>query len=570
MRHVQKGNAPGILTGDGANFQNAALQFAATGQTDANAYRSSLKKYAVYVGDNDDVFDHYGSGLFQKYSYYSDPAVKRQLIAEHHGKCAFCESFIMATDVGDVEHFRPKAAVTTRDPNDPRIEVAVPHPGYFWLSAHWANLYLSCKQCNQAFKKNFFDVWPADAPRMTPANRGVNEAHLLLSPARADNELRRLIRFNPETAEAMPNPENPYGVLPNRAQALPRIARTIEIVGLNRPRLVEARAHHLVKLRALFALVAGGGGLPADHAAPQVTDAAPAILDFVVPIDTAAADARLALERAVAPTAEFSALALDALIVWSALLQFRQIPVQVAQQQVNQIRLVQEPQRLNLSVELAEQRRVANAASSAEEAQPDTSDLDPQYNELLRRYKARIREIRRQRADLLARRQQVAQLQAQHQQIRTQNGLAEVEGDYQEALGAWRQLLFQAGGNEQLAQQNDVNNVRQTIANMEAQMAADPLARLIQEDNARRAVIEQVEKPLDKHYWALAEIYEDLVEVHEAYRIRGAPRATRGRRCEQLLAALGSMTNWLDSGAALSAAVQNHLQNRGFPPSIRL
>ena len=566
MRHIVKGAAPAVLAGTGDEFQDAAVEFAETGATDADEFADDLAKFAVHEGG---VFHHYSSGLFAKRSYYSDPAVKRQLIAEHAGKCAFCESFIMDTDVGDVEHFRPKAEVTTRHPFDPAIEVTVAaHPGYFWLSATWENLYLSCKQCNQAFKKNFFDVWP-DTARSVLGNLDVAEQHLLLTPAMADGDLRRLIRYDPATASALPNPEVPFGALAERAQALPRIGRTIEIVGLNRPRLREARAHHLVKLRALFVVVASGGGLPANHAPILVTDARPAILDFVVGADSAAADALVALHRAVALTAEFSALALDALIVWTAALRFQPVAAQVALQQQNQIRLQIEAQRLRPQIDLAEQLRAANAASSEAEAEADITDLDPQYTALLRRYKEAMVPIGRDAAALAEARRRANALTVEHNRIREQNGLLAAEGDYDIARGRREQLLMPVGGDVARARQPDFANVEALIANMDALIRADPMAGLIAADNARRAQIETIEEPLHEHSSVLYDINEDLIDLQESYRVRGTSRVARGARCELFVAALASATDWLDTGAVPSAEVQQHLVGRGFPPAIR-
>jgi 5-methylcytosine-specific restriction endonuclease McrA len=566
MRHIAKGAAPEILDGEGAQFEAAALEFALEGETTNDDFAADLKKFAVFDGDD---FTNYGSGLFAKRNYYSNPTVKRQLIAEHFGKCAFCESVIVTTDVGDVEHFRPKAEVTARHRDNPNIEVTVAgHPGYFWLSASWANLYLSCKQCNQANKRNFFDLWPG-SDRMTPAALDVAEVPLLLSPAIADDELRRLIRYNPANAEAMLNPTGTFGAIPNQANNLVRITRTIEIAGLNRPRLREARANHLVKLRSLFVHVANGGGLPPEHGPPRVTDARPAILDFMVPAESAAHDARLALTRAVAPSAEFSALALDALIVWSAALRFQEVPAPVALQQNNVIRLQVEPQRLTPPVVLAEQLRAANAASSEAEAEADISDLDPRYNELLRRYKAAMAPIGRDRVALNQRRQNANAARLEYQRLRAASGLVRVEEQYQLAVGRRDWLLFQAGGVPERAAQPEFGQVLLTIANMERQMREPPVSQWIAEDNTRRTQLEAFEAPLEAHSAVLNDINEDLVDLQEAYRVRGTPRAARGARCELFAAALASATAWLDDGTAPSEEVRAHLNGRGFPPGIR-
>ena len=70
-----------------------------------------------------------------------------------HGRCAYCEGDITDFQHGDIEHFRPKKAVT--DENDVPVSVTRedgsqrPHPGYFWLAYSWKNLLPSCVTCNQ-------------------------------------------------------------------------------------------------------------------------------------------------------------------------------------------------------------------------------------------------------------------------------------------------------------------------------------------------------------------------------------------------------------------------------------
>lgn len=76
-------------------------------------------------------------------------------------KCAFCERPTPDLRDGDVEHFRPKGAVTDekdnpvflRDEHDQILADAagkpVPHPGYYWLAYDWRNLLIACRRCNQ-------------------------------------------------------------------------------------------------------------------------------------------------------------------------------------------------------------------------------------------------------------------------------------------------------------------------------------------------------------------------------------------------------------------------------------
>ncbi|WP_299764437.1 hypothetical protein [uncultured Dokdonia sp.] len=77
------------------------------------------------------------------YEAYSHKDTKKVLKKVFNSKCAYCESFIMHIEPGDVEHFRPKAEIHTADGG-------VLIPGYYWLGADWKNLLLSCIKCNRS------------------------------------------------------------------------------------------------------------------------------------------------------------------------------------------------------------------------------------------------------------------------------------------------------------------------------------------------------------------------------------------------------------------------------------
>lgn len=156
---------------------------------------------------------------------YADPTVKQALIAAQHGKCCFCERFI--GEDGDVEHFRPKAAVCQGE--------GLPQetPGYYWLAYDWNNLLLACKICNQRYKKNFF-------PLVHPSHRAkshhddiAQEEPLLIHPA--EQNPQDSLAFRRELAYAIDG--NPCG------------AATIKMLGLNtQATLVEQRRSHLALL----------------------------------------------------------------------------------------------------------------------------------------------------------------------------------------------------------------------------------------------------------------------------------------------------------------------------------
>jgi uncharacterized protein (TIGR02646 family) len=82
-----------------------------------------------------------GTGDFKA---YKTSGIREALNACFRFKCAYCESFYGATAPVAIEHYRPKAKVTTEQGD---------RPGYFWLAARWANLLPSCTDCNSARKQ---------------------------------------------------------------------------------------------------------------------------------------------------------------------------------------------------------------------------------------------------------------------------------------------------------------------------------------------------------------------------------------------------------------------------------
>lgn len=74
-----------------------------------------------------------------KFSVYKSDSAKSALEKLFHGKCAYCESFFASTQPVDVEHYRPKG----------EVEGEAGHPGYWWLAMIWSNLLPSCIDCNR-------------------------------------------------------------------------------------------------------------------------------------------------------------------------------------------------------------------------------------------------------------------------------------------------------------------------------------------------------------------------------------------------------------------------------------
>ena len=247
--------------------------------------RSELERaadhYAAQVAAGATKIKTYG------FSRYKLAEVKDELDQIFHGKCAYCESAYAATHPVDVEHYRPKGPV----------DGVVGHPGYWWLAADWENLLPSCIDCNrkrgqitpqpmdwslltlnntygfdhskemQSGKQSAFPLAPGSvhvADGSVPAQLDA-EARLLLDPTRdapgdhigfyvdRDNLISLVYPkpLDPAVTPGLPPAIRDIAELQaqaNQAQASPIGAVSIQIYGLNRLGLVQARTRLLREL----------------------------------------------------------------------------------------------------------------------------------------------------------------------------------------------------------------------------------------------------------------------------------------------------------------------------------
>jgi uncharacterized protein (TIGR02646 family) len=166
----------------------------------------------------------------QRATYGAKP-VKRVLVLAHGSKCCYCETKYEDPRHLDIEHFRPKVGV--RQSSSHPTE----YPGYYWLAYDWDNLLLSCEACNSDHKRTFF---PLANPRYRARNHHDDltvERPQLVNPVRTDP--RHHIRFQDET--------------PYHKTRKGRI--TIEVIGLRRPALREARFKYLAELKRNIEIV---------------------------------------------------------------------------------------------------------------------------------------------------------------------------------------------------------------------------------------------------------------------------------------------------------------------------
>lgn len=222
------------------------------------------------------------------FSRYRERSVKAELERLFHGKCAYCESFYGSTQPVDVEHYRPKG----------EVEGIEDHPGYYWLAMDWQNLLPSCIDCNRRREQKApnseigtvarlltsgeFDrsrrmsLGKASAfPLATEAGRAklpgeplAAEHRLLLDPTRDDPREHLTFFIDRENLiglvfpKAMIQPiataggEAPVTLvsIANRAGVSPMGLASIQIYGLNRLGLVQARTKILRDLEFLLEL----------------------------------------------------------------------------------------------------------------------------------------------------------------------------------------------------------------------------------------------------------------------------------------------------------------------------
>lgn len=176
-----------------------------------------------------------GSGHRFREHIYRHLSVLVALEELFHRKCAYCETPL--PEVGwDVDHFRPKGAVSERSE----------HPGYYWLAYEWSNLYPACEACNRR---------RLDHPTWADREAGIaggkltqfpleDEAGRALSPE-ADLGLECPVLLDPcaDTPEAHLL-YTPHGEI-EPAPDDPRAEATIDIFHLRRRRLRDRRKQHL-------------------------------------------------------------------------------------------------------------------------------------------------------------------------------------------------------------------------------------------------------------------------------------------------------------------------------------
>jgi hypothetical protein len=283
------------------------------------------------------------------FQVYKADEVKRRLEALFHGKCAYCETFYAQSAPMDVEHYRPKGAVD--EDKD--------HPGYWWLAMGWDNLLPSCIDCNRkrrqvtpissslielnresrslssaatmlSGKKDSFPIAPQGKRAMPKEASFALEKALLLDPCNHDPRDHLSFYIDPDNLISLVLPRAASGSAALEhlqavggdaaAQAEARAlsvngAVSIQVYGLNRLGLVQARTALLRRLEFLQTLIAELGTLAdalefpkpaADGAAPPVGARDLQVAEQLRRIQRRTLDEMRLMAR---PDAEFSELA---------------------------------------------------------------------------------------------------------------------------------------------------------------------------------------------------------------------------------------------------------------------
>jgi hypothetical protein len=135
---------------------------------------------------------------------------KAALCDAQNGVCAFCEHDASSSSFGDVEHYRPKGAVTPRSDGDPCTATSVPPKlddsasteGYWRLAFAWSNYLFACQLCNQQWKRDQFPLVDEGERDLTMVDgKATLERPLLLDPYRDDFDPRTHFEYVVSDAE---------------------------------------------------------------------------------------------------------------------------------------------------------------------------------------------------------------------------------------------------------------------------------------------------------------------------------------------------------------------------------
>ncbi len=169
-----------------------------------------------------------------KNTIYGHETVKSLLRTIQHEKCCFCER---KEEIGDVEHFRPKAAYRQKR-GEQRSQV-----GYYWLAYDWNNLFFCCPKCNRRYKENLFPLADESKRAKSHSDDICSEKPLFINPQKDNPEY--YIEY--------------HGITPHSINNNPKGKITIKETGINRPFLDERRLDKYKVCKMLYQFIHSPG-----------------------------------------------------------------------------------------------------------------------------------------------------------------------------------------------------------------------------------------------------------------------------------------------------------------------
>lgn len=163
---------------------------------------------------------------FQKYAAQLNGDIRNALAECFPSKCAYCETPV---EKPEIELFRPRQ-------NASNLDGSVDDDSYWWLALEWSNYLPACSRCN-ALKGSRF---PIEGMRAGPDSTSVSlaeEQRLLLDPCEDDpSSLLLFLEDGRVTSEDF------QGKV------------TIDVLGLNRESLVDARRREIESLKRILSV----------------------------------------------------------------------------------------------------------------------------------------------------------------------------------------------------------------------------------------------------------------------------------------------------------------------------
>jgi len=163
---------------------------------------------------------------FQKYAAQLNSEIRKALAGCFPSKCAYCETPV---EKPELELFRPRQ-------NASNLDGSVDDDSYWWLALEWSNYLPACSRCN-ALKGSRFPVEGMRAGSDSTSISLAEEQRLLLDPCEDDpSSLLLFLEDGRVTSEDF------QGKV------------TIDVLGLNRESLVDARRREIESLKRIFSV----------------------------------------------------------------------------------------------------------------------------------------------------------------------------------------------------------------------------------------------------------------------------------------------------------------------------